>query len=128
MGGRGNAKDVLGILDTMLLEEKWRVYFVGFKFPYAFLGKEEYTALLGEAGLNAKRVELIPKVMQLAGAEGLAGWIRTTWLPYTECVPAELRGDFVGEIVERYLKTHPLDAGGVVRLNMVRLEVEATKP
>ena len=66
--------------------------------------------------------------MKHAGAEGLAGWVRTTWLPYTERLPMEKRDLFVKEIVDRYLKNHPVDADGTVRLGMMRLEVEACKP
>ena len=128
MGGKGNAKDVLGIIDDLLVEAPWKGVFGGFTFPYAFCGTEEYTSLLVEAGLKPKRVELIPKTMNLAGAQGLAGWIRTTWLPYTERMPPEKRDGFVSEIVKRYLSNHPVDAAGTVRLSMVRLEVEACKP
>jgi trans-aconitate 2-methyltransferase len=128
MGGKGNAKDVLSILDDLLFEAPWKRFFKGFTFPYAFCGTEEYGALLVEAGLEPKRVELMPKIMNLNGAEGLAGWIRTTWLPYTERLPLEQRDAFVKEIVNRYIDRHPADAEGIVHLNMVRLEVEASKP
>ncbi len=128
MGGKGNAKAILDILDNMLSEAPWKRFFEGFTFPYAFCGAEEYSALLVEAGLAPKRVELLPKIMNLNGAEGLAGWIRTTWLPYTERLPIEQRGAFVKEIVARYIRNHPADAEGIVHLNMVRLEVEARKP
>jgi trans-aconitate 2-methyltransferase len=128
MGGKGNAQAVLGILDDLLIEKQWRDYFEGFTFPYAFCSREEYTAMLLEAGLKPLRVELFPKVMKLDGSEGLAGWIRTTWLPYTERLPIELRDGFVKEIVNRYLKNHPADTDDAVHLGMVRLEVEAYKP
>jgi trans-aconitate 2-methyltransferase len=65
--------------------------------------------------------------MKHAGEEGLAGWIRTTWLPYTERLPIERRDLFVKEIAARYLKNHPADIEGVVHLGMIRLEVEAYK-
>jgi trans-aconitate 2-methyltransferase len=127
MAGKGNAQAVLGILDDMLTEAPWKPFFEGFKFPYAFLGAEEYRSLLVEAGLKPLRSELFPKEMKLVGAEGLAGWIRTTWLPYTERLPIEKRDLFVKEIVDRHLKNHPVDADGTVRLGMMRLEVEAYK-
>jgi trans-aconitate methyltransferase len=66
--------------------------------------------------------------MKLVGSEGLAGWIRTTWLPYTERLPIEKRDLFVKEIVDRYLKNYPAGAEGTVHLGMMRLEVEAYKP
>jgi trans-aconitate methyltransferase len=128
MGGKGNAKDVLAIFDEMLLEDAWMGFFEGFTVPYAFLDAVEYRELLVAVGLVPVRVELIPKTMKLAGASGLAGWIRTTWLPYTERVPAGLRDSFVMELVKRYLKIHPETADGEVILDMVRLEVEAVKP
>jgi trans-aconitate 2-methyltransferase len=128
MAGKGNAQDVLGILDDLLIEKPWKSFFDGFTFPYAFYGPEQYRALLIEADLKPHRVELFPKNMKLAGAEGLAGWIRTTWLPYTERLPIERRDWFVNEIVNRYLTNHPVDVDGVVHLGMMRLEVEAYKP
>ena len=48
--------------------------------------------------------------MKHNGAEGLAGWVRTTWLPFTDRLPVELRPKFVQEIVNRYLEKHPADA------------------
>jgi len=73
-------------------------------------------------------VELLPRDMKLAGAEGLAGWIRTTWLPFTERLPEQLRGDFIKEVVARYLEKHSLNEEGNVHVGMMRLEVEAYKP
>lgn len=129
MAGRGNAVQVLGVLDEMLLQERWRCYFPPpFEFPYGFHGPDEYRAWLGEAGLTAHRVELIPKDMVHADRQAMAGWIRTTWLPYTEHVPVALRPSFVDEIVERYIQRRPPDGAGGIHVQMVRLEVEATQP
>jgi trans-aconitate 2-methyltransferase len=128
MAGKANAQAVLGILDDLLVEEPWKEFFEGFVFPYGFFSAEEYTEFLVEAGLKPLRVELFSRDMKHAGEEGLAGWIRTTWLPYTERLPIEKRDKFVDEIVKRYVKNHPIDADGVVHLGMIRLEVEAYKP
>jgi trans-aconitate methyltransferase len=127
MGGKGNAHDILAILDELQIEDRWKKFFAGFAFPYGFYAPDEYKDWLREAGLKPERVELLHKDMKVMGKEGLAGWVRTTWLPYTERLPAEMREEFVGEIVDRYVKTHPLDASGNVHVAMVRLEVEAYK-
>jgi len=66
--------------------------------------------------------------MKHAGTEELEGWIRTTWLPYTERLPAKKRDMFIQEITAHYLKNHPADTDGVVHLGMMRLEIEAYKP
>jgi trans-aconitate methyltransferase len=65
--------------------------------------------------------------MRQQGRDGLAAWIRTTWLPYTEKVPVGRRDEFVSEAVDRYLAMHPLDAEGRATVPMVRLEVDAAK-
>jgi trans-aconitate methyltransferase len=127
MGGKGNAQAILAVLDDLLMEDRWSAFFDGFTFPYGFHASEEYNVWLHEAGLKPERVELLQKDMTLQGKEGLAGWVRTTWLPYTERLQVELRDEFIKEIVDHYVKTHPLDAQGSVHVSMVRLEVEATR-
>jgi trans-aconitate methyltransferase len=89
MGGRGNAKDIFDAIEEMMLEVKWEKYFCDFDFSYSFLSIEEYKELLKSASLQEKKIVLIPKDMQQKGKEGLAGWIRTTWLPYIEKIPNE---------------------------------------
>ncbi len=127
MGGKGNASDVLSILNDMLSDPEWKSYFDRFEFPYGFLGPEEYAPLLRKAGFDIKRVELIPKDMELIGQSGLEGWIRTTWLPYTNRVPEVKRNEFIRTISAKYIENMPMDSDGIVHVSMVRLEVEARK-
>lgn len=129
MGGRGNAAQVLEVLDEMLPREPWCAFFPSpFPFPYGFYGPEEYHRWLTDSGLVAQRVELLEKDMVHATREALAGWIRTTWLPYTEHVPKNLRPQFTDMVVARYLDRYPPDAAGRIHLKMVRLEVQAMRP
>jgi trans-aconitate methyltransferase len=125
MGGTGNAADILAVIDVLMDSGTWQSYFEGFAFPYGFYGPDDYAAWLPAAGLESLRVELIPKDMAHPGPAGLAGWIRTTWLPYTGKVPSGLRDAFIDEIVDLYLSRFPLDAAGRTHVRMVRLEVEA---
>jgi trans-aconitate methyltransferase len=128
MGGQGNARTIIGVLDTMMQMEKYRRYFEGFEFPYGFHGVEYYQRLLKEAGFTGRRVELIDKDMAHDGPEGLKGWVRTTWLPYTERLEEPDRDAFIEELAQSYLEIEPLDAQGKAHVAMVRLEVEAQKP
>jgi trans-aconitate 2-methyltransferase len=128
MGGRGNARAILGVLEELGRERPWETWLGGLPCPYSFYGPEEYRDWLERAGLRARRVQLLPKQMRQRGAEELAGWVRTTWLPYTQAVPAERREELVSRIVERYLRDHPAGADGAVAVEMVRLEVEALRP
>ena len=63
--------------------------------------------------------------MAQQGPGGLAGWIRTTWMPYTHRLPEEHREAFIFEAVDDYLHERPLDELGRSHVHMVRLEVEA---
>jgi len=78
-----------------------------------------------ESGFRLQRAELVAKDMQHRGAEGLAGWLRTTWFPYTDCLPKELRDGFLTEVVKTYTSAFPIDASGNSHVKMQRLEVEA---
>ncbi|OPX86609.1 MAG: Trans-aconitate 2-methyltransferase [Pelotomaculum sp. PtaB.Bin104] len=124
MGGKGNVVSFLTILQAALESKKWRKYFTGFSFPYGFFSDYEYRKMLNNAGIKAKRVELIPKVMAQQGKEGLTAWVRTTCLPYTQRVPEELRNEFINDTVEKYICNYPLD-DGFVHIDAVRLEIEA---
>ena len=128
MAGKGNAKDVLSIIYELADAEPWNEFFSSMAFPYGFYDTEEYKVFLQEASLAADRVELFPKDMKFVGGEGLAGWVRTTWLPFTDRLPVELRAKFVQEIVDGYVNRHPADQHGVVHVGMMRIEVEAHKP
>ena len=128
MAGKGNAQAVLSLFDKLLVSPQWRDYFEGFTFPYAFLNPQEYRQLLVQAGLKPVSVELFPRDMKFPNVEGMSGWVRTTWLPFTERIPIEQREGFVKEIVSSYIADHPNDPEGTVHLAMVRLEVEAYKP
>lgn len=128
MGGQGNAQTIIGVLDSIMQSPRYRHCFAGFEFPYGFHGVDYYRDLLGEAGFIDRRVELIDKDMAHDGIEGLKGWIRTTWLPYTAQLDEPIRDEFIDEMAESYLRIEPLDAQGKAHVAMVRLEVEARKP
>ena len=127
MGGKNNAWEIIAVLGEIMAEPRWNSFFTGFEFPYGFHGPDEYRVWLQEAGLIPRRVELVHKDNQQQGAEGLAGWIRSTWLPYLEPVQPDLREDFITEIVDRYVRKHGVDEDGIVHVEMIRLEVEADK-
>jgi len=127
MGGKGDAEGILSVMNAVRAANKWAQYFTGFEFPFTFLSVDDYQVLLKEAGFSIIRVELIPKDMTHDGKAGLEGWIRTTWLPYTERVPKEMRDDFIEEVCAKYLDKVLLEADGKAHVAMVMIEVEAEK-
>ncbi len=128
MGGQGNIAGILKVLTPLMATPRWARYFENFGFPYGFYSPQDYAAWLPAAGLQAVRLDLFPKDMVHAGRAGLAGWVRTTKIPYTQRVPEAEREAFIDELVEAYLAQFPLDAQGNAHVRMMRLEVEAVKP
>ena len=127
MGGRGNGAEIFEIARQMAASGTWGRFFAGFEFPWGFHGPEDYLPWCAAAGLRLRRIELLPRTMRQKGAAGLSGWIRTTWMPYTERVPEDQREAFIQEASTRYLALHPPDAEGKVGVEMIRLEVDAVK-
>jgi trans-aconitate 2-methyltransferase len=125
MGGYGNAVLILEVIDKMIQSDRWQAYFKDFRFPYFFYAVEPYEQWLPAAGYEAVRIQLIPKDMVHPGPERLKGWLRTTWFPYTDRLPENLRESFLSEIVSKYLDYRPVDAEGKTHVEMIRLEVEA---
>jgi trans-aconitate 2-methyltransferase len=127
MGGQGNGEEIFSVAEGVVRAAGWEQYFKGFQFPWGFYGPQEYALWLSRAGLAARRIELFPRDMRQKGRDGLLGWVRTTWMPYTERLPESLRERFLEEAVDQYLAVHPLTPQGEAVVRMVRLEVEAEK-
>ena len=126
-GGKGNAAQILATFAELIAMDTWKAYFKDFYNPYFFYGLEDYQTWLEESGFKIKRLELVPKDMTHQGKEGLAGWIRTTWMPFTKHVPEAQRDEFIDRFVELYVNKYPLDSQGLTHVSMVRLEVDADK-
>lgn len=127
MGGKGNIPVVTAALADVTARPRWASFFVGMEYPYGFYGPDEYGPWLAEAGLRARRVELLERTMRYPDADGFAGWFRTTCMPWTHRVPAELRAAFIADVAAAYLRLHPAAGDGSVTQVMIRLEVEATR-
>jgi len=128
MGGKGNAAGMISVLENLLTSKRWQPYFLDFDFPYGFHEERDYERWLDRVGLVADSIRRVPKEMKHDGREGLVGWFRTTWLPYIAKVPTGMQKEFILEVVNRYLKKHPLDQEGKSCVRMIRLQVAAHKP
>ena len=126
-GGKGNAQDVFLALRPEMRMKRWREFFRRMPKPYFFYAPGDYEKWLPKFSFKVNALRLAPKDATYAGADGLASWLRTTWLPYVQRVPENQRGEFIAAVTERYLAKHPQDAAGQVYVRMVRLEIEAEK-
>jgi trans-aconitate 2-methyltransferase len=127
LGGKGNAGIMNRIMDKMIGQKNWKKYFKRKFFTYFFPSPAEYRQLLRQSGLKPVKVFLLPKVAEHKGAEGLFAWIETTWLPYTHRVPGAVRNKFINEAVEKFIKATKQVGNRVIKMPMMRLQVEAIK-
>ncbi len=126
-GGKGNAHEVFLALRPEMRLKRWRQFFRKMEAPYFFHSPEEYKKWLPRFGFKTRKVKLAPKDATYKGREGFAAWLRTTWLPYTQRVPEDMREEFISAVVERYVAKHPVDPKDLVHVRMVRLEIAATR-
>ena len=126
-GGKGNAHDVFLALRPEIRLKRWREFFRRMPLPYFFYSPADYERWLPKFGFEIHALKLAPKDATYAGADGLATWLRTTWLPFVQRVPDDLREKFIAAVTQRYVAKHPPDAEGKIHVRMVRLEIDAVK-
>jgi trans-aconitate methyltransferase len=126
-GGKGNAHDVFLALRPEMRLKRWCGFFRKIPMPYFFYAPADYERWLPKFGFEIKHLQLAAKDATYAGAEGFATWLRTTWIPYVQRVPENLREEFIAAVTQRYVARHPPDAENRVHVRMVRLEIDAVK-
>jgi trans-aconitate methyltransferase len=126
-GGKGNAHDVFLALRPEMRLKRWREFFRKMPTPYFFYAPGDYEKWLPQFGFEINYLKLAPKNATYAGRQGFATWLRTTWIPYVQRVPENLREEFIAAVTARYVAKHPADADGKVHVRMVRLEIDAIK-
>ena len=126
-GGKGNAHDVFLVLRPEMRLKRWRAFFRKMPMPYFFYAPGDYEKWLPKFDFKVNSLKLTPKDAAYDGVNGLTTWLRTTWLPYIQRVPENMREEFIAAVAQRYLAKHPPDAAGKVHVRMVRLEIEAVK-
>ena len=126
-GGKGNAHDVFVALRPEMRLKRWREFFRKLGKPYFFHNPDSYEKWLPRFGFKSRGVRLSSKDAVYDGRDGFAAWLRTTWLPYTQRVPENLRDEFVAAVMDRYIARHPLDDAGRIHVRMMRLEIDAVK-
>jgi trans-aconitate 2-methyltransferase len=126
-GGRGNAHDVFLALRPEMRLKRWREFFRDIPRPYFFYRPADYEKWLPKFGFKIQQLKLAPKDATYPGNDGFAAWLRTTWIPYVQRVPEDLREEFIAAVTQRYVAKHPPAADGKVHVRMMRLEIEAEK-
>jgi trans-aconitate 2-methyltransferase len=126
--GAGNMAELAAAADDVSARPAWRESYARFRFPWLMPSPAVYRPMVEAAGLDIARLELVPRDVVHEGHDALAGWIRTTWMPYTDRLPEHRRASWIDEVVTRYAERVPPDADGRLHVPSFRLELEATRP
>jgi trans-aconitate methyltransferase len=126
--GAGNMAQLAETAAEVSARPAWADAFAGFRFPWFMPAAAVYRPLVDAAGLEVTRLDLVQKDVAHAGPEGLAGWVRTTWMPYTDRLPPDRRGAWIDDVVAAYAERMPADGQGRVHVPSYRLELEARRP
>ena len=127
MPAKRNCEQFIEAVDSVRSAPRWRPFFRTFSFPWQFSTEHDYAHWLSDAGLKTQTITTVSKDMCHKSPRQLAGWMRTTWLPYLQCVPDAERDHFVNAVVDKYLCAVPPDEQGRTHVDVVRLEVAAIK-
>jgi trans-aconitate 2-methyltransferase len=125
--GDGNMARLTAAAAEVNARPAWSDAFAGFVFPWFMPSLEVYRPMVEASGLQTVRLELLPRDVVHEGESGLAGWIRTTWMPYTGRLPEARRAAWIDEVVTRYAEQHPPDAEGRLHVPSFRIELEAVR-
>jgi len=128
MGALSGAYGLVKPAAEVILSSEYAGYFQKFDHQFSSYSADEYSQLLEKNGLRPIRVEILKKLMRHRGVAALKGFMRTTWMPYTDRVPEEKRESFIDAIIQGYLREHPAGKGGIIEIPSTRLEIEAVKP
>jgi trans-aconitate methyltransferase len=126
-GGKGNAHDVFLALRPEMRIKRWRGFFRNMPMPYFCHTSGDYEKWLPKFGFKINTLKLAPKDTAYADAAGFEAWLRTTWLPFVQRVPENLREEFITAVKQRYVAKHPPNEVGNISVRMVRLEIDAAK-
>ena len=126
-GGKGNAHDVFLALRPEMRLKRWREFFRKMPLPYFFYAPGDYEKWLPKSGFKINSIMLAPKDVVYDGAKVFATWLRTTWLPFVQRVPENLREEFIAAVTQRYVAKHPAAGKNKIHVRMVRLEIDAAK-
>jgi len=127
MRGKGNSDSLItAFLNLITRKKQWESYFKEIFFSGDFFDDSEYKKWICEAGLRPERVELVSSKSKHKGKRAMAGFIRTAVHPIVECIPEDLREEFILDLIDMYLEDHPMDEDGCIDMISMRLIVEAS--
>lgn len=113
-------------VNEAMANEKWAPFFENFSTGQRYFSAPEYRDLLEEAQLKVVQIEQFFDPVYFPSRLVFQGFLRQ-WFPYLRALPEALKGDFLDQVVDRYLELAPADEEGALLFLNRRLRAEAVK-
>lgn len=113
-------------VDEISMKEKWKRYFKGFITGWNFPEKESMETLLTENHFETLYIDVVRKEEVFPSKEVFQNFI-SHWFPYLRSIPTDLRHQFMGEVIQRFVELEPLDTNMCLHFNVNYLEIVAVK-
>lgn len=113
-------------INTVVSSPKWANYFSDYSKPYFLVTPSKFLTYAEEAGLLLKRMENIVVDETFPNKTAFAAWM-TGWMSQLKQLPKELHEEFLEEIIDCYLRKHPIDTENKLHYIGYWVEVELFK-
>ncbi len=111
---------------AVVTSPKWAPYFSDFSNPFSLVTPSQFTTYAEEAHLLLKRIEIITVDEVFPSKAAFSAWM-TGWMSHLKQLPKELHQEFLEEIIDCYLKKHPIDTENKLHYIDYWMEVELLK-
>lgn len=118
--------EVAAIFRDVTTQEPWEAYLKDYYHPRRKFTSDEYVRLLKDAGFNEIEVDQILFTYHFETKRELANWY-AAFSPMFAYIPSEMHETFLTNIIDRYLKSFPLDKEGRVVFKQNELIIKARK-
>ncbi len=120
------------VIEKVVSEAKWKLVFKNLKQIFSTVTRYDLEALVKNAGLHIKNVQVVECKYTFKNKEELINWLMP-WkkavqtLPQVIDLPDNVYRSFVNEIVTSYLEKQHMDPDGGISFSAPMIEIEAEK-
>jgi trans-aconitate methyltransferase len=123
---RGIYAPMEDVTDQLIRSPRWGKYLSPFAADYNFVQRDRYLKLLRQTGFTPVDVHDVSLHVLFASRNTFLPWVKQ-WYVYVDAIPADLRDQFLNEVVDLYLVKQPVDSQGQIYFVSSRLQIMAVR-
>lgn len=125
--GSGNCANFYEVIRKTIKEDKYKKYFIDFKWPWFMPSKSEYEKLVKPIGFSKIEITEENADRYFANADEIIRWIdQPSIVPFLTCVPDNAKDEFRNEVVNEMLQK-TMQHDGTCFETFRRIKVNAVK-